>query len=473
MDVIMPQLGETVREGTISVWHKRPGDAVRTDEPLFEVETDKVTMDIPAPANGVLAQIFVPAGTQVEVGARLAVITTSAERAAGVSGSPSAGEPRSPSEAGSPSAGPSEARSPSAGPSETRSPSGSPSAGSNEARSPSGSPPAAQNPGQTSSPRGSPSASKVAGASADERLSPVVRKLLAEHGIADRSAITGTGAEGRITRDDVLAYVERRRGAAATPTAGPATGPGAGPANDQGAAGGGTVIAMTRIRKLTAEHMVRSVATSPHVLQAVEVDFLAVERLRTATSEAWRAREGFSLSYLPFVARAVCQAVVDFPHVNASVRGDSLVVHHRVNLGIAVDLDRQGLIVPVVKDAANKTVRELAVEIHRLADRARRGALAPDELTEGTYTLSNSGPFGTLFTAPIIYQPQVAILSTDGVRKRPVVIERADGDTIEIRPVGVLAQCFDHRAFDGAYSAAFLRRVREILEQGNFGAELA
>jgi len=238
---------------------------------------------------------------------------------------------------------------------------------------------------------------------------------------------------------------------------------------------------MTRIRKLTAEHMVRSVATSPHVLQAVEVDFHAVERLRGAAGEAFRAREGFSLGYLPFVARAVCQAIPEFPYVNASVRVDALIVHHRVHLGIAVDLDRQGLVVPVVKDAAGKTVRALAVEIHRLADRARRGQLAPDDVTEGTYTISNSGPFGTLITAPIIHQPQVAILSTDGVRKRPVVIERsaADGsagggtiDAIEIRPVGVLAQCFDHRAFDGAYSAGFLRRVREILEQANFEAEL-
>jgi pyruvate dehydrogenase E2 component (dihydrolipoamide acetyltransferase) len=307
------------------------------------------------------------------------------------------------------------------------------------------------------------------GANPDVRLSPVVRKLLAEHQIDDPSVIAGTGADGRITRDDVLAYVERRRGAA------PAT-KATGAASDHDGtqqAGADTVIAMTRIRKLTAEHMVRSAATSPHVLQAVEVDFLGVEQLRSAAGDAWRAREGFSLSYLPFVARAVCRAVPEFPHVNASVRGDALVVHHRVNLGIAVDLDRQGLIVPVVKDAADKTVRELAVAIHRLADRARRGALTPDELTEGTYTLSNSGPFGTLITAPIIYQPQVAILSTDGVKKRPVVIEGAGGDTIAIRPVGVLAQCFDHRAFDGAYSAAFLRRVREILEQADFGAELA
>jgi len=392
MDVVMPQLGETVREGTISVWHKHVGDSVRTDEPLFEVETDKVTMDIPAPAAGMLAQILVPAGERVKVGARIAIIWTDA--------------------------------------------------GDEDITLP------------AAMPATITSATTVRIANHGAKLSPVVKKLLAEHHIEDPKTISGTGQDGRVTRDDVLAYVGRRQ------TSGPKQ-----PID--------TLLPMSRVRKATADHMVRSVATSPHVLQAVEVDFLAVERLRGAAGEAWREREGFSLSYLPFVARAVCVAIADFPHVNASVRRDALVVHHRINLGIAVDLDRHGLIVPVIKDAGTKTVRELAVEIHSLADRARRNALVPDDVTEGTYTLSNSGAFGTLITAPIIYQPQVAILSTDGVRKRPVVIESEAGDSIEIRPVGVLAQCFDHRAIDGAYSAAFLRRLREILEAGNFGAELA
>jgi pyruvate dehydrogenase E2 component (dihydrolipoamide acetyltransferase) len=394
MDVVMPQLGETVREGTISMWYKKVGDSVRPDEPLFEVETDKVTMDIPAPAAGVLAQIVVPVGGRVEVGARLAVIWAEVDYKSSAV-------------------------------------------------------PAVSTATTIAT---ITSASTVRLPSSYLRLSPVVRKLLVEHQIEDFGAIKGSGTEGRITRDDVLAYVERRR-AIVSP-------------ND-------TVVAMTRIRKLTAEHMVRSVATSPHVLQAVEVDFQAVDRLRATAGEALRASAGVALSYLPFVARAVCRAIPDFPHVNASVRGDSLVVHQRVNLGIAVDLDRQGLLVPVIKDAAGKTVRELAIAIHQLADRARLGTLAPDDLTEGTYTLSNSGSFGTLITAPIIFQPQVAILSTDGVKKRPVVIERSEGDAIEIRPIGVLAQCFDHRAFDGAYSAAFLRRVQDILEQADFAAELA
>ena len=390
MDVVMPQLGETVTEGTIAAWYKQVGDTVRADEPLFEVETDKVTMAIPAPGPGVLAQILVPVGERVEVGVRLAVLRVPGEAAAAASPAP-APPPRDP-------------------------------------------PAPAAEPGRP--------------------LSPVVRALLAEHHIADPSLITGTGAGGRITRGDVLAHVERRAGAAF----------------DAGDAGD-AVIAMSRIRKLTAEHMVRSVATSPHVLQAVEVDFLAVDQLRRDAGDAWRAREGFALTYLPFVARAVCQAIAEFPHVNASVRGDTLVVHRRVNLGIAVDLG-DGLVAPVIADAAAKTVAELAVAIHRLAERARRGALTPDDLAGGSYTISNAGAFGTLITAPIIHQPQVAILSTDGVRKRAVVVEGAGGDAIEIRPVGVLAQCFDHRAFDGAYSAAFLRRVRQILERADLGAEL-
>lgn len=432
MDVVMPQLGETVREGTISAWRKQVGDKVSPDEPLFEVETDKVTVDVPAPAAGVLVEILVPVGERVEVGTKLAVIRVAGEAMFTMT-----------------APGASVVTLSSARPTVPAMPVAIAEA------SPRGS---THSTGRATMPA-IPTALALRAAAAELRLSPVVKRLLAEHHIDDPSVIPGTGAEGRITRADVLAYVASRGGAPPVET----------------------TVPMTRIRQLTAEHMVRSVAISPHVLQAVEVDFHAVERLRGAAGEAFRAREGFSLSYLPFVARAVCQAIPEFPHVNASVRGDALVVHHRVHLGIAVDLDRQGLVVPVVKDAGGKTVRALAVEIHGLADRARRGQLAPDDVTEGTYTISNSGPFGTLITAPIIHQPQVAILSTDGVRKRPVVIERppADGsaggdtiDAIEIRPVGVLAQCFDHRAFDGAYSAAFLRRVREILEQASFEAEL-
>ena len=186
--------------------------------------------------------------------------------------------------------------------------------------------------------------------------------------------------------------------------------------------------------------------------------------------DAWRSREGFALSYLPFIARSVCQAFADFPHINASIEGENLIVHHRVHMGIAVDLGPDGLMAPVVRGADSLDVPGLARAIRDVATRARGGASTPDELTGGTYTLSNSGTFGTLITAPIISQPQVAILSTDGVRKKPVVIEQPAGDVIAIRPVGVLAQSFDHRAIDGAYSAGFLDRVREILENTDWTA---
>jgi pyruvate dehydrogenase E2 component (dihydrolipoamide acetyltransferase) len=278
-------------------------------------------------------------------------------------------------------------------------------------------------------------------------LSPVVRRLLAEHGV-DPSAVQGTGAGGRITRDDVLAFVEQRKPAARAQPAGSERHP------------------LNKVRKRTAEQMALSWRTIPHVLQAVEVDFQAVDQARLARADAWKSKEGWALTYLPFVAFAVCKALPDFPALNASLDGDALVLHRRINLGIAVDLGGEGLIVPVVKDAGDKSLPDLARAIHSVSEKARAGRLAPDDVTEATYTLSNSGSFGTLLTAPIINPPQVAILSTDGVAKKPV----ARGETVVVHPVGVLAQSFDHRALDGAYSAAFLRKVRQILEESDWAS---
>ncbi len=417
MDVIMPQLGETVLEGTIAAWHKKVGDTVKADEPLFDVETDKVTAEIPAPASGVLAEVLVGVNTPVKVGTRLAVIA-----AAGAVASP---VPPQPADAAVP------------------------------------------------------------------RLSPVVRRLLAEHGV-HAQAIAGTGRNGRITRENVLAYLAdvaarppAREPADARATAAvaaqapparvatPADHSVPAPAAPMAAGADDRVVPLSKIRRITAAHMVRSVATSPHTLQAVEVDFGAVDRVRRTRGAEWKAREGFSLTYLPFVARAVCAAIARFPYVNASFGDDELIVHNRVHLAIAVDLDHEGLVATVVRDADHRNLRGLALEIHRLADAARRGALRPDELAGGTYTISNSGTFGTFFSAPIINQPQAAILSTDAVRKKPVVIEGPAGDAIAIRPIGVLAQTFDHRAFDGAYSAAFLQCLKEILETRDWEAEVA
>jgi 2-oxoglutarate dehydrogenase E2 component (dihydrolipoamide succinyltransferase) len=218
--------------------------------------------------------------------------------------------------------------------------------------------------------------------------------------------------------------------------------------------------------------MVRSIATSVHTLQAVEVNFQNVERARSAKGADWKAAEGFGLSYLPFVCAATCEALADFPLINATFSNDALIVHRRVNLGVAVDLGFEGLVVPVLRDANHKNLHGLARETHTLVQKARGNTLSADELSGGTYTISNSGSFGTLITAPIIHQPQVAILSLDGVHKKPTVIEGPDGDAIAVRPIGVLAQSFDHRAFDGAYSAAFLRRLKQALETRNWLAEL-
>ena len=231
-------------------------------------------------------------------------------------------------------------------------------------------------------------------------------------------------------------------------------------------------VPFSSIRRRIAKHMVASTATSPHVGMGVEVDYHLIAQVRQERGEAWRAREGMGLSYLPFVARAVCLALADHPRLNASVDGDALVVNRRVHLGIAVDLDFEGLIVPVVRDAHERTVAELAREIGRLAGLARERKLSLDDVSDGTYTISNPGPFRSAFTIPIINQPQVAILSTDGVRKRPWVVTGDGGDEIVVRPVGLLVQSFDHRAVDGAYSASFLDRLRTIIETNDWRAEL-
>jgi 2-oxoglutarate dehydrogenase E2 component (dihydrolipoamide succinyltransferase) len=233
------------------------------------------------------------------------------------------------------------------------------------------------------------------------------------------------------------------------------------------------VVPFSNIRKRTAEHMVRSKATSAHVYTSIEVDYERVARVRERAQAEFAAREGFSLTYLPFVIRAFTDTVRTFPWVNASIDGESLVVHRDVNVSIAVDLDQDGLVAPVVRNADSKRVRELAREVRDLADRARRKQLVPDEVAGGTFTITNPGPFGTYMTLPIINQPQVAILSTDGVRKQPVAVETPEaGDVIAVHHVGILALTWDHRAFDGAYAAAFLRMLKEQIEQRDWQAEL-
>jgi 2-oxoglutarate dehydrogenase E2 component (dihydrolipoamide succinyltransferase) len=290
----------------------------------------------------------------------------------------------------------------------------------------------------------------------------VVSRLIAEHGL-DARAIAGTGRDGRITREDVLAHVAQRSGVQpAVRTQEPAP----------YVVAGAETVPLNTIRKRTAEHMVKSWTTVPHVLQAVEADFSRVNEARGAGGEQWKSREGFPLTYLPFIAFAVAAALAKYPRLNASFAGDHLVLHRRVNLGIAVDLNFEGLMVPVLKDAAGMTLQRIARAVHDLATRARAGKLRPDDMTECTYTISNNGAFGTLLTAPIITPPQVAVLSTDAVRKRAVVIEGGQEDTVAVRPVGMLAQTFDHRAVDGAYAAAFLKEVKTLIETRDWTKEL-
>ena len=233
------------------------------------------------------------------------------------------------------------------------------------------------------------------------------------------------------------------------------------------------VVAFSNIRRRTGEHMVMSLSTSPHAFIAVEVDYTAVDRLRNAKKDGFKADEGFSLTYMPFIARAVVDAMRKYPHVNASVAGDQLIVHHSVHLGVAVDLDFNGLMVPVVRDADGKRLRAIARDISDLARRARSKKLTPDDITGGTFTLSNAGPYGIDLMQSIINQPQVGILSITSVKKKPVVVELPDGsDTLAIRPIGMLGLSWDHRAFDGAYAASFLSEIKTQLESKDWSSEL-
>ena len=439
-DVEMPQLGETVTEGTITQWFKAVGDRVEVDEPLFEVSTDKVDSEVPSPAAGVLQEILVPEGETVDVGTRLAVLGDGAAPA------PAAATPVPQPVA------------------EDHAPPPAPEPEPEPVASAPAPEPAAAAP--------APVESDAVVSDGDGRvLSPLVRRLLRKHTL-DPATLSGTGPGGRITRNDVLAAAESGGAPAPAPVPAPAPAPVA-PVRVKAAADGTTNEPLNNIRKRTGEHMVRSQQTSPHVLTAMEVDFEGVDRVRRAHRDTWKAQEGFSLTYLPFVARAVVDAIEDFPHLNASVGEGELLVHHPVHLAIAVDLDFEGLLAPVVRNTESKRLRAIAREIRDLADRAHDKRLSADEIAGGTFTITNPGQYGTMLQFPVINQPQVAILSTDGVHRKPVVVTAPDGtEAIAVHSVGVLALAWDHRAFDGAYAAAFLARMRDIIETRDWEAEL-
>jgi 2-oxoglutarate dehydrogenase E2 component (dihydrolipoamide succinyltransferase) len=479
-DVTLPQLGETVTEGTITQWFKQVGDTVAADEPLFEVSTDKVDTEVPSPIAGVVSEIRVAEGETVEVGTVIAVIGD--QGAAPTDAAPAAPAPAA--EAAPPPAPEPPAPTPDTHPA----------------------PPTSPVPPAPSEPPPAPAPDAAPPAPADGRLvSPVVRRLVNEHGI-DPSDINGTGPGGRITREDVLDYIDAAGSrAATTPVAEPAPAaaptapsgdtvpaaraepapapaapaatpaPTARPATAPPVAVGerDTPVKLSKIRRLTGDHMVMSKATSPHAFSVVEVDFAAVDSTRSKVKDDWKVGEGFSLTYLPFISRAIIDGLGEFPHLNASVADDALVVHNYIDLGIAVDLGYEGLLAPVIRNAETKRLRAIAREISDLANRAKTRKLSPDEIQGGTFTISNNGSAGSVLTMPIINQPQVAIISTDSIVRKPVAIALPDGaEAIVVHPVGNLAMSWDHRAFDGAYAAGFLKRVKEIIETRDWDAEV-
>jgi len=433
-DVLLPQLGETVTEGTITRWFFGIGERVPAEAPLYEISTEKVDSEVPSPLGGVLVEIIASEGATVAVGALLCRIdpddpssSSSPPAVAGVAPSAAAGATTSagtsPTPAGS---------------------SGGPSTSESEAVAGAGA--AAVVAPAAAAVAGPGAATGTGGRTGTRLLSPVVRRLLAENGL-DPARVRGTGLGGRLTRGDVEQFL-RDNPDRAEPFNG--------------------------IRKATARHMVGSLATSPHVLTAMEVDYDAVDRLRSAEKDAWRAAEGISLTYLPFIVTALVEALVVFPRLNASVGDDELIVHGDVNLAVAVDLGFEGLVAPVVRKVGDLSIRDLARSIHEMAGRARDRRLVPDDLAGGTFTVTNPGQYGTLFQFPIINQPQVAILSTDGIARKPAVVVDADGvETIGIRPLGILALAWDHRAFDGAYAAAFLQELKRILETTDWAGRWA
>jgi 2-oxoglutarate dehydrogenase E2 component (dihydrolipoamide succinyltransferase) len=468
VDVIMPQMGESIAEGTVLRYLKKVGEPVKRDEDVLEISTDKVDATVPSPAGGVLAEILVPEGKTVEINTVLARIETEAAAGAGVT----AARPAAPGASAPP---------PAAGPAPSAPRAGAAPAGPAAPPPPAAAPAsAAVLPGGRAATEADLLAARRAGRIPTKeelrrvRSTPLVRRIAAEHGV-DISRIPGTGISGRVTRKDIMAYVESGAAAAArsAPTAvlpgeaapAAAAPPAGAPAPSIAFPPGAAVHVepMTTMRKRIAEHMIASRRTSAHVHTLFEVDLSAVEALRAKHRAAWEAREGIKLTYLPFILKAAIEALKAYPAVNASIEGENVVYHRAINLGVAVALD-WGLIVPVVKNADEKNLLGLARAVTDLAARARSRKLLPDEVQGSTFSVTNPGVFGGLFGTPIINQPNVAILGIGGVQKRPVVVN----DAIAIRSMVYLVLGFDHRLIDGAIADQFMAHMKGTLERGTF-----
>ena len=446
-DVVMPQMGESIVEGTLTKWLKKVGDKVERDEPLFEISTDKVDSEIPSPAAGTLSEVLVQEGATVSINTVVARI----------------------GEAGAAAAAP--AATPAPAPEQTSTP--APPATPPPAPKPTPAPAQGEAPAPPS-PEVLPPESAYSGGGEGEAagpLSPLVRKMARENNV-DLKLVRGTGAGGRITKYDVEQYLASQ-GSGARPTETPAPPPPptlppeerrqpAPPPPARGEAPKARVEAMSTMRRKIAEHMIFSKQTSAHVTTVHKVDMTKVAKLRAKIKDEFAAHYGFGLTFLPFIMRATADALRSFPIVNASIDGTNIIYHGEINVGIAVALDGgNGLIVPVIKQADEKNVVGLQRAIVDLAARARSKQLKPDEVQGGTFSITNFGSFGSIFATPVINQPQVAILGIGAVEKVPVVVE---GDAIAIRSQAQLALTFDHRLIDGALADQFCQKVKAVLE---------
>jgi pyruvate dehydrogenase E2 component (dihydrolipoyllysine-residue acetyltransferase) len=451
IDVVMPQMGVSVSEGTITKWLKQQGEQVEADEPLLEISTDKVDTEVPSPGSGVLSEILVQEGQTVDVGTKLAVI--------GGDGAGAAAPPQE--DVPAPATAEAAAEADAASPAETPAPTAPPE-------------PAAQ-------PAEAPQAPSTNGKTF---VSPVVAKIASEHGV-DPSQVQGTGRGGRVTKKDILNFIESGAPAAPAQPEAPAPAPAQAPAQPQPAAPaapakeapapavaaaptqpGESFEPMSAMRKGIAEHMRRSLDTSAHVTSAIEVDMSKVSAIRAKLKQEYQQSYGVNPTYLIFVARAAAETLREYPWINGEIRGDQIVTRSYVNLGFAVELqDGKGLIVPVVKNAETLNLLGMAKAVTDIAQRARDKKLLPDEVQGGTFTITNPGGYGTFHGTPVISQPQAAILGTYAVVKRPWVVQDELGeDVIAIRPIMNLTLTYDHRLVDGALAGRFLRDLREKLQ---------
>jgi 2-oxoglutarate dehydrogenase E2 component (dihydrolipoamide succinyltransferase) len=453
IDVVMPQMGVSVSEGTITKWLKQEGEEVQADEPLLEISTDKVDTEVPSPGAGVLTQILVQEGETVDVGTKLAVI-------GGDGAAPAAPTEEAPPEPATQAAADEAMAAASEGVGEVA--------------------PAAQAP----EPAQAAQAAEAAATDGKTFVSPVVAKIASEHGV-DPTHVEGTGRGGRVTKKDILAFIESGAPMKAEP-APPAEAPPAPPAAPPPAppppepavrpqaelAVGEQFEPMTAMRRGIAEHMRRSLDTSAHVTSAIEVDMSKVVAIRGKLKKEYQSAYGVNPTYLVFIARAVVETLRDYPWINGEIRGDQIVTRNYVNLGFAVELqDGKGLIVPVLKNAETLNLLGIAKGVTDIAERARNKQLTPDEVQGGTFTITNPGGYGTFHGSPVISQPQAAILGTYAVVKRPWVAQDELGqDVIAIRPIMNLTLTYDHRLVDGALAGRFLRDVREKLETWDEGA---